>query len=31
MVRREDAQLHLTPAGRALARELTEPWRRAAA
>ena len=31
MVRREDAQLHLTAAGRALARELTEPWRRAAA
>ncbi len=30
MVLKEGAQLHLTPKGRALARELTEPWRRAA-
>jgi manganese/zinc/iron transport system permease protein len=31
MVLKEGAQLHLTTKGRALARELTEPWRRAAA
>ncbi len=31
MVLKEGADLHLTPKGRALARELTEPWRRAAA
>jgi manganese/zinc/iron transport system permease protein len=31
VVLKEGTHLHLTPKGRALARELTEPWRRAAA